>query len=76
MNAINVKKLMDEALTIEEHEAKEVGALGFIARAMVQATMPHRQFDGNIYERQNGNYRLLMMDQPKIGIPYGTYPRV
>ena len=38
----NLKKLVNEALAIEAQDAKEAGVLGYMARALVQATMPHK----------------------------------
>ena len=38
----SIDHLITEALAIEAEEAKEAGALGFMARAMVQATLPHK----------------------------------
>ena len=49
----------------------EAGALGFMARAMVQATMPHRKVDGNEFERRNDAFTLSLMAPAKIGLPYG-----
>ena len=43
LSALAVEKLIQEALAIEEESAKDAGALGFIARCMVQATLPHSQ---------------------------------
>ena len=36
-----VNRLIQEALALEFEDAKAAGALGFMARALVQATMPH-----------------------------------
>lgn len=49
----------------------EAGALGFMARAKVQATLPHRKVDGNEFERRNGAFTLSLMAPAKIGLPYG-----
>jgi hypothetical protein len=76
MNNTNINKLISDALAIEAHEAKEAGALGFMARAMVQATLPHKKVIGNEFERVNGNYRLTMVSPSRIGLPYGTIPRL
>ncbi|WP_199224767.1 hypothetical protein [Falsochrobactrum shanghaiense] len=56
--------------------AKEAGALGFIARAMVQATMPHSKADGNEFTCTNGAYTLSMLAPSRIGLPYGSIPRL
>jgi hypothetical protein len=41
INNKNLNKLISEALAIESRDAKEAGALGFMARVLIQATMPH-----------------------------------
>lgn len=68
--------LINQALAIEDEQAQEAGALGFMARAMVQATLPHRKVDGTYFERVNGAYTLSMQAHPKIGLPYGAMPRL
>lgn len=80
-----IKKMIDEVLAIETQEAKEAGALGYMARALVQATMPHRD-PGNVeaWGRENGAFSMVM--QPgvmsrgreiiRIGLPYGSIPRL
>jgi len=69
-------KIISEALAIEAEGAKEAGTLGYMARAMVQATMPHSKIAGGIHERTNGDYTFTMMANPTIGLPYGSVPRV
>jgi len=80
-------KLVEEALAIEAEEAKEAGALGFMARMLVQATMPHRD-PGQVpaWGRRNGNFSLVIQPgvtidartlQPlSVGLPYGSLPRL
>ena len=51
--------------------------LGFMARMLVQATLPHSDpGDVKEYGRVNGDFRLLI--QPGLGmkLPYGVYPRL
>lgn len=69
-------KLIDESLASEVQDAKEAGALGFMARALVQATLPHKKPQGNIFERRNGAFSLTMMAPPRAGLPYGVIPRL
>jgi hypothetical protein len=71
-----VNKLISEALAIEAEEAKEAGALGFMARAMIQATLPHKAVKGNEFIRRNGLYTLTMLAPSKVGLPYGNVPRL
>lgn len=68
--------LITEALAIEAEAAKDAGALGFMARAMVQATLPHKRVAGNEFERRNGAFTLSLMAPAKIGLPYGSIPRL
>lgn len=72
----SVERLINDALAIESESALEAGALGFMARAMVQATLPHKKVDGNEFERRNGNFTLSLLAPAKIGLPYGTVPRL
>ena len=72
----NLDKLITEALAIEGREAKEAGALGYIARALVQATLPHSKTDENFFKRQNGSFKLTILSDPDIGLPYGSIPRL
>jgi len=69
-------KLITEALVIEAEEAKSADALGFMARAMVQATLPHREVEGAEFSRTNGNFTLSLLAPSKVGLPYGSIPRL
>ncbi|MEI6534810.1 MAG: replication protein RepA [Verrucomicrobiaceae bacterium] len=51
--------------------------LGFIARMLALATMPHSDpGDLETYTRINGNYRLVMQRGVDAKLPYGSYPRL
>lgn len=76
MNNQNIDKLISEALAIEAEEAKEAGALGYMARALVQATIPHKKVDGNEFTRRNGAFVLSILAPSEIGLPYGSIPRL
>lgn len=73
-------QLIVDAMAIEEEEAKAAGALGYMARTLAQATLPHTDPKlpaGTIYTRDTG--RLTFTVSPtsrRYGIPYGTIPRV
>jgi hypothetical protein len=71
-----VDRLITEALAIEAEEAREAGALGYMARALVQATIPHRATTETTFTRKNGNYTFTMLANPQAGLPYGTVPRL
>lgn len=68
--------LIADSLAIEAESAQTAGALGFLARAMVQATLPHKKVAGNEFERKNGAYTLHLLAPAKVGLPYGTVPRL
>ena len=71
-----VDSLINQALAIHDESAQDAGSLGFMARAMVQATLPHRKVEGTYFERRNGAFTLSMLASPKIGLPYGSVPRL
>jgi len=72
----NLKKLITEALVIEAEDAQETGEVGFMARALVQATMPHKKPQSNEFKRSNGIYTITMLASSDIGLPYGSIPRL
>ena len=67
---------MREAFEIEAEGARAAGALGFLARILVQATLPHRRPDAHEFERSNGRFTLHLNAPPSVGLPYGVYPRL
>lgn len=82
----NLDKLITETLAIEAQDAKKAGALGFMARALVQATIPHKN-PGKVeaWGRKNGKFSLIIQpgctidknnNTRSIGLPYGTKPRL
>lgn len=76
MDIERAKDFVEEALAVEVEDAKKAGSLGFFARMLVQVTMPHSKPDSNEFERRNGPLRLTMLAPSKVGLPYGTYPRL
>ena len=76
MEKSEIERIVRQAMEIEHQEAEEAGALAFFARILVLATMPHSRPKDPIFERQNGKFRMLMMGDPRIGLPYGSIPRL
>lgn len=73
----SIENLLADAVAIEEEEAREAGMIGYMARAMVQATLPYRDPQTAHFQRVNGNFTLTMTAlDPKIGLPYGSIPRL
>lgn len=72
----NIDKLVSEALAIEAESARDAGALGFMARLLVQITLPHRSVPGNEFVRTNGNLTVTMLAPSSTGLPFGRLPRL
>lgn len=56
--------------------AYDAGAIGFIAKFLVQTTLPHRRQAGSQYTRTDGRFTLRISDVGGAGLPYGSYPRL
>jgi hypothetical protein len=76
MNPKSIDKLVAEAFAIETEDARQAGALGFMARALTIATMPHKRVEGCEFERRNGDFTLSMLAPSRVGLPYGSVPRL
>ena len=74
----DAERIAREALAISHQEAIDAGALGYMSRLLVQATLPHKDPGPGVstFERENGDFRLLVMAPPSIGLPWGKCPRV
>lgn len=64
-------KFLEKAMKVQDDVTT-----GFMARSLVQATMPHSKPEKNSFSRKNGKYNLTMYGHPKYGIPYGSIPRL
>lgn len=56
--------------------AVDADALGFMAKMLVQTTLPHRAQPGKQYTRADGDVTLSITDLGGAGLPYGAYPRL
>ncbi len=65
-----------EAMTAEVEEANQ--EVGFSARLLVQATMPHSKPKPEVFQfrRSNGIVTVNICGRMEYGLPYGTYPRL
>ncbi|WP_313630015.1 replication protein RepA [Pseudomonas sp.] len=75
-SAAKAADLFDTALAIQNQEAAAAGQIGYMARAMIWASMPHKKIDGAFYKRDNGLASITMLVDPDIGLPYGKLPRL
>lgn len=71
-----VDKLTQAYLAMESEDAKSAGTLGYMARSVVQATLPHTDPKASYFERSNGIVTLSVMGRPQVGLPYGSMPRI
>jgi len=47
-----------------------------MARALVQATLPHSNIGSHEFKRTNGMFKLTILADSDIGLPYGAIPRL
>jgi len=64
------------SLDIEEKNARESNNMGFIATAMIYASLPHSEIKGAVFKRKNNDISLTILNDPDIGLPYGKIPRI
>ena len=67
---------VEDALAIRGTDAGTANTVGFMARMLVQATMPHSKTSELSYKRTNGAVTVKMVADPDVGLPFGTYPRL
>ena len=68
--------LIRRALLLDQEDAYSAGEVGFLARALVQATLPHSDPKSNEFVRRNGHLTLSILAPRNVGLPYGRYPRL
>lgn len=71
-----VREIIETHLAIEAEDAKTAGSLGFMARALVIATMPYKDPKADVFSRKNGDFSLRIVAGYEGGIPFGIYPRL
>lgn len=76
VEAEQARAIAKEATEREIEEAEQ--EVGYSARLLVQATMPHSKPDPGVteFERSNGFVTVSITGRKKYGLPYGTYPRL
>ena len=77
MNIQNSIKLYQAASQIANISADDAGALAFMAKFLVQVTLPHSSpGTASHYTRTNGGISLTVQAKPGSAVPYGSYPRL
>ena len=69
-------RFLEQALAIQDVDPVAARSLGYTARILTIATLPHRAHPGDHYERTNGAFRLIVQAMPGVGLPFGSYPRL
>src|SRR5690606_10803075 len=72
----NQRKIIEESLLIEKEKAIEAGTIGYMARVLTQATLPHADPKAEIFRRSNGALTVSIVDTHGIGLPFGNLPRL
>jgi len=62
--------------SLESSDALSAGALGFMPRILVLTTLPHRRPESHRFGRVNGRHSLRLSAARRVGLPYGSYPRL
>jgi len=71
-----VQEVFETQFLFESEDAKAAGALGYMARALVLATMPYKDPKTDAFTRTNGDFKLRIVAGYEGGIPFGIYPRL
>lgn len=72
--ALRLLRASAEVLGANPRDADEIG---FMARLLVQATLPHSRPKTRRFVRSNGALTIRMVaTEDGVGLPYGTYPRL
>jgi hypothetical protein len=65
-----------DALAEAREDARAAGELGFFARLLVMATLPHTDPKTPVFARSNGALHLSMAGNAVLGLPFGSIPRL
>lgn len=74
------KNLLEDYFAIEQEDARRAGTVGYMARILAQATLPHvdpKLPTGMMYSRTTGLATLNVVPTTrKYGVPFGSIPRI
>ena len=74
MEKPDLDKMIGETLALEAEDAKRAGQIGYMARVLVQATLPHKSTKDIKFSRENGAFEMTIVSPH--GLPYGSVPRL
>jgi len=73
-------RTLSEALRAAPYPLSPSGPIenehGYLSRAFIQVTLPHRKPAGPEFVRQNGHLYLSLLAPASVGLPYGSIPRL
>lgn len=83
--AKNIRSLLEQSFDIRDVSTEEAGSLAFMAKVLIQATLPHKD-PGDViaWGRQDGDFSLIIKpgvgkvenEWKSYGLPYGSIPRL
>jgi hypothetical protein len=73
-NRYTLTKQLNELLDIGQGD--EPPERGYLARLLFHTMMPHSAQEAQEWSRKNGKVSLYMQAGPRMGLPYGVYPRL
>lgn len=76
IQTVREESFLDTMRDVHLRDAQDAKALGFLGRAFVMATLPHKKVSGTEFVRRNGDYTLSIVAPSRTGIPYGVIPRL
>ncbi|WP_051532298.1 replication protein RepA [Brackiella oedipodis] len=68
--------LANEVSKEERQRQMDKFELGVVSRCFAQISLPHSKPDSYFFSRCCGTFKLNVVADPNIGLPYGTYPRL
>ena len=74
MDRPDLDQLIGETFALEAEDAKKAGTVGYMARMLVQATLPHKATQEVVFKRENGAFQMSIVSPD--GLPYGSIPRL
>lgn len=66
---------INEEFAAEAEQLNRAGHVGYMARGMVNASMPYKNPKAEVFKRVSGDYTLRIVGGEE-GIPFGVYPRL
>ena len=71
------KEFVEDALIVRQRSASDANTIGYIARMVMQSTMPHAKTSKQFFVKSNGKISMQMSTTHQgVGLPFGTYPRL